>query len=402
MIEKEINLENDPFGFIKTSVGTLALRHLTLGIQGEMYEEFDDTLENISASKYLKTLIKYCCVKQEHKDSDKYSLTKNEISILTKDDFEKIAKYFIENNEYLNRESETKNVEEDGETLLTTEYGKVITPKKKDESYQDYLLRLTIKDHLKTTESFKNFQGSIASFSKNLQESLKGSIDLGRKLSESAHNIKGLNIPTFEPPKFPKNIKLSPKSLEEFKLSESSSLKTFKEFSAKLEQLIQISASSTEFMAKANENQIRIADEVKTSSDTSTSLSKTNINISYIVLGVAILSFIYSIYSINEANKSNAIFVKEIILELGTINKSVKDSQSDEFQEKLMEFKKELDSVKQTNKHLNSQSDELQKKLMEFKKELSSVKQINKHLKNEVEKLNLQIKSKTKTPPNNS
>jgi hypothetical protein len=363
MTEKEINLENEPFAFIKTSIGKLALRHITVGIKGEIFEEFDGKLENTSASKYIKTLVKYCCKKQENNDSDKYVLTENEIFNLTEDDFEKIAKIFIENNEYLNRESKVKNIKEGGKNLLINEYGKIIIQKKENESYQEYLLRLTIKDDLKITESFKNFQGSLSGFSKNLQESLKGSLELGRKLSESAKNIKNLNIPTFEQPKFNGTIKLSPKNVKDLKLTEKSSLKTYNEFSAKLEQLIKISASSTEFMAKANENQIRIANEIKTSSDTSTSLSEQNIKISYFVLAVTVLSFIYSIYSINEANKSNAVLVKEIILELDTINRSVKNNKSDLIEKKMTVFMKKLDSVKKTNIDLRKNIERLNLKI---------------------------------------
>jgi hypothetical protein len=373
MIKKKINLINEPFGFVNTSIGTLALKRITLGIRGEMYEEFDKKLKDTLPSEYIKILVKYCCVKQKDKESDEILLTKNEISKLTDDDFEKIAKYFIENNDYLNRESKTKNVEEEGEILLTTEYGDISTPKNKDESFQEYLLRLTVKDDLETSESFKKFQGNLASFSKNLQESIKGSLNLGKQLSESVYKIKNLNIPTFEPPIVPKTIKLSPKNLPDFKLSETSSLKTFKEFSSKLEQLIEISASSTEFMVEANKIQTRIADEVKISSDTSTSLSRKNINVSFIVLAVAVLSFFYSIYSINESNKSNAIFVKEIIHELDTINSSIKNNESYLVKEKLTEFKKDLDSIIQLNN--------------QFKKEII--------------KLKSQRKSKTKTAPNN-
>lgn len=356
MIKKEINLYNDPLGFINTSIGTLAIKHITFRIRAKMYEKLDMDLKDTLPSEYIKVLIKYCCVKKNDSENEKIPLIENEILKLTEEDFEKIAKYFIEKNEDLNRERKTITIEENGEKILKTEYGKINNPKKENESYQEYLLRLTIKENLEITESFKNIKETMSSFSKNLQNSIKGSLEFGKQLSESAHKIKSSNIPNL------KNVKLNTENLEEFELTENSSLKTFKEFSKKLEQLIEISANSAEFMVEANKIQTRIADEVKTSSDTSTPLSKKNIKISYVVLSVTLLSFIFSIYSINEANKSNVIFVKEIITKLDTINNSLKTKESNLINRKFTEINKELDSIKKMNSFLIKEISRLEPK----------------------------------------
>lgn len=357
MIKKKINLDNETIQLVNTSIGRLALKAITVGVNRKMNEELDKEIKDVLPSEYIKILVKYCCVKQEGKE---ILLTKNEISKLTEDDFEEIAESFINNNEYLNRESEIKNIFKEGEVFLTTVYGEINTPKKRGESYQEYLLRLTIKNDLETTKKFENFQGNLAGFSEKLQESIKCSLDLGRQLSESANKIKRLNTPSFESIKLDKPIKLNP---ENFELTETSTLKVFQEFSGKLEELIEISASSAQFIVEANKIHTRIADEIKASSDTSTSLSKKNINTSYIVLSVTILSFVYSIYSINESNKSNAIFVKDIILKLDTINTTLKNKESNLFKRELTEINKELDSIRQLSIFWKEEVDKLNIKM---------------------------------------
>jgi hypothetical protein len=344
---------------IKTSIGDIAIYGLTVGEEINIEEDLKSGIKDAGSDKYILAFTKYSCHKIESLDKTKFkpknsTLLDDELKQLTSDNLEEIAKEYLKHSEFLYKKSSLESKKnKKGDDRLTVEYGEVEIPKKDNESYREYLYNLKVKQVEKLEKSFEKSFGYLSSFSRQTQKKIQRTLTLGEHLSKSIKATQSLNIPKVLP------IISEPKpDLDNINLQmEENRLKSFKDLSEKMDELIQTNSESIQFMIEANKLQTRIADEIKGSSDTSSQLSKKNIYISLIVLLIGVLSFCYSIYSVYNSNISNDGYTKEIIKELKEINKNVRldDSFIKSTEEKMFIFSMQLDSTLNINHQLNEE-----------------------------------------------
>lgn len=363
-----------PYEIIDTSIGKLAIFDITLNEKTKIEDELNNNLQNSNGKEYLTALVKFACHKekaleQSQSKPPERTLSDEEIKNLDEKDFEQIAKIYIENNEYLNKESIQKTKkDEKGVNVNYTKYGAIVLPKKENENYQAYLLRLEIEYNNKISESFKKSFGNIASFSKGIQESIRNTISFGEQLNQSLKEAQAIRIPKVEPI-IPKSPMLDMEKLTA-QIAENRE-RPFKELAERLDQLINITTESTKFMIEANKLQTRIAEEIKGSSNTSTKLSKINILIALIVLLLSIMSFAFSIYTVRISNKSNNVNIERAIKGLNTINETIKTDKEhfDLVSKRLNTLEHKLDSIKNRNVEIEKELKQLKNNLENPKKQ---------------------------------
>jgi hypothetical protein len=352
-----------PNDIINSSIGRLAIFDITVSEKIKIEDELNNNLQDSNGKEYVSTLAKYACHKEDvlEKSQSKppeRTLTDEDIKSLNDNDLELISKIYIENNEYLYKESiqETKKGE-DGINVTSTKYGNVILPKKDTENYQEYLLRIEIEYNKKVSESIKKSFGNLTSFSKGIQDSLKNTISLGEQLNKSLNIAQPYRFPKIEPIVPSSNIDFGSLSKQIAKNKN----KPVKEIAKHLDQLVVINSDSTRFMIEANKLQTRIAEEIKESSDSSTKLSKISILIGAVVLILTVLSFAYSIYSVRISNKSNNLNIERAIKELESINEAVKANNGNEekFNDRLIILENQIDSLSSRNKELENKLNQM-------------------------------------------
>jgi archaellum component FlaC len=247
---------------------------------------------------------------------------------------------------------ETKKGEK-GIDVTSIKYGEVILPKNDKESYQEYLLRLEITYNKKISESFKNSFGNLTSFSKGIQASLRNTISIGEQLNKSLKMAQSYRMPKVEPTIPTSNIDFGDLSKQ---IAENKN-RPFKELAERLDQLVEINSNSTQFMMEANKLQLRIAEEIKESNNSSTKLSKINILIALVVLVVSMLSFTFSIYTVHISNKTNNLNIERAINGLNTINETIKADKDNSAQvsKQLNALEYQLDSVSNRNAEIEKE-----------------------------------------------
>ena len=171
-------------------------------------------------------------------------------------------------------------------------YGETEYPKNENETYKQYLLRLSIiKDEelgKGIAKTISSIMPEIKSFSNALGNSIKDTLSWGESLNKTmesirpidrGHTVKGI-VSQIEATPI-----LSKDDLSDIgRLQEQIRLRPFNEIENRLDQLINTSAQAAEFMIKANEIQTRIAGEIKYSSDETTKYSKRNIFLTVVVI----------------------------------------------------------------------------------------------------------------------
>jgi hypothetical protein len=342
---------------IETSIGEIVIFNLSVGDSNNINEDLN---EDSDVNEYIRVFVKYTCFKKNDLESHILKpkeplLTEEDIDKLSDVDFENIAKTYIEGNVYLFRKTILDTQKSDKSfQILSIKYGDIEYPKLKNESYQEYLLRLQINQRNKLKKSFEKSYGDLSKFSLNLQKNIFGTFSMGEKLSESLNISKHITTPIVKPI----TSRISGDDLKKIaEQIDDNKSKPFKDFSSKLDKLVDVTAESIQFMIEANALQTRIAEEIKGSSDSSTKFSKRNIWISGIVLLISTLSFGYSIYTVRESNKSNARYIKEITNGLDSINETCKSNGANAnlTDKKVDVLTKEINSLQIDNAKLNQE-----------------------------------------------
>jgi hypothetical protein len=284
----------ESYGCIHTLIGNLCIFGLSVRGQMELHEELGKPISECNPADFVRKLARHI-LKQSLEDGRYEPLTDADISSLTEDDLEAIAKLYVEHNEHLFKKSIWKTEQNDkGETVHYIEYGEIKYPRGENESHTQYLARLSVKEEEELIQQMEEtFQG-LKSFSDRLEDNIKSTLSWGDSLRKTVANIRAQPA-LIEPitPRFP-----------EIDLSEiqDGRLESFNELTKQLDRLIDVSAQTAEFTIKANEIQTRIATEIKSSSDQATTLSKKNIIIALIVLILTIINLAVFSYSILRSN----------------------------------------------------------------------------------------------------
>ncbi len=344
------------YQIIESKIGNLAVFRSTLRDRINIEEELGTDFEKIDTEKYIKTLIKFICHKEETlKDTDKpkeVSLTKSEIEKLSNEDIEAIAKNYVNSNEYLFREriSDSKKTKE-GDNIISSKLGDIEFPKKENETYVDYLFRLEIEQNKKIKQAFENSFGKISSFSKSIQDSIRATASLGESFKNSINAIQFPKISNIEPV-IPKYLKVDVSSISK-RISEMEQ-QPMRVVSTGIDELIEINAKSLEFLTETNRTQTLIANEIKASSITSSKLTRWNIVISIVVLLISLSALVISIRSNKQTDTNNSNYVKTIVNGIEKINKNTEDINKNTSQQRseIMHLTSEIDSLKKENQNL--------------------------------------------------
>jgi uncharacterized coiled-coil protein SlyX len=273
---------------------------MTGGGQNELYFKLGREITEYEPIDFVRKFIRYTCflktsLREGKYRPDKPLLTENEISRLSVDDIEAIAKLYVENNEYLLRESTWKTEKDDkNQAIGYVEYGEVKYPRKDEETYAEYLTRLCINEQKTIKEQMKQAFAVVNSFSRGLENQIKNTWSLGSSLRQTMKNIRA---PQSEKPIRPE--------FQETDLSEIERFDPSYEVRERLDKLIEASAQAVEFIIRANEIQTRIAAEIKSSSDNTTKLSKKNIALSGVVILLTIINL--SIFAWSTLHGNNIV-----------------------------------------------------------------------------------------------
>jgi len=289
-------LNNEPYACIPTAIGELCIFSITVGSQIELHKDIAKPIDDCEPTEFVRQLSRHICFPKESLREHKYKpdkplLSATDVSSLTEEDLEAISKIYVENNEYLSKKLILKTRQnEKGETITHGEYGEIEYPKDKNETFTKYLTRLSAKHDEKQRKQMEEMFGSISglgSFSRTLGDSIKNTLSWGNSLSKAMESIRPIRdsalLRNVEPSIPPINW------AEMEKIREEKRLRPFNELASQLDELIDVSAQSAEFLIEANKIQTGIAGEIKSSGDETTRFAKKNVNLSIVVIVLTVL-----------------------------------------------------------------------------------------------------------------
>jgi len=198
---------------------------------------------------------------------------------------------------------------EKGNSVLYQELRGVIHPRNDDETYVNYLLRLSIIEEnnqreqlVKLTEPY----GAITGFSNTLTESIKNSLLMGDSLKK--------RMEAFRPSGFSNTWPVEPRFEKSafsniFAQQEKNRLAPFNNLAGKLDEVIDSSVQVAKFIVETNKIQAGIAKELKDSGDNTIRFSKINIAISCFIIFLTICS-LYMAYSASKNDNEQKIATK--------------------------------------------------------------------------------------------
>lgn len=276
---------SEPLALQNTSIGQLAIFKLNIRSMIKLSNTLGDETSKIKPIDYVRSLITFVCYPMESLIDGKTRpnepvLSLRDVQKLRDGELEEFAKLYVQNNEYLFKDSSTST---------DTAY-----PRNKDEFYVDYLHRLTVLQEKKLSATvgdvlkpFKNFSNDLAA---KMVQNVKAGEQLRRAILGLQDNQQLAQVRSL-PLELPK-IDYSELS----RLEEKRRRAPFEELGVKLDLLIETSNKSVEFIIEANKVQTQIAAELKGASDTGRHYSVVNIALSIAVIILAGISIFTSIY----------------------------------------------------------------------------------------------------------
>ncbi len=368
------NLKQEPHGCITTAIGEICVFCITGGGEEKLYKELGKSISECEPMDFVKKFIRHICFPKSSLKEGKYKpekplLTNEDISSLTKDDIEAIAKLYVEKSEYLFKKLVWKTkTDDEGKLVQYSEYGEIEYPQNQNENYVQYLTRLYIKEEEKRKKQMETILSKIKVFSNPLENSIKSMLALGESLKKTVESVQPVHAIPMKPvePKFPKI---------DFAAIEESRLRPFNELSERLDQLIGVSAQGIEFMAEANKIQTSIATEIKSSGDETKKFSEKNICLTCVVIGLTIINlavFGYSIWrSNNDGDKQRVEIQKNVNLLAGKLtdinnsivmNESLK-TENESLKKQISEQAKSIDEMKNLIRRQDKELEDIEKKI---------------------------------------
>ncbi|MFW8591042.1 hypothetical protein ACOI22_09595 [Glaciecola sp. 2405UD65-10] len=391
-------LKQKAYACIETSIGELCVFGINVKGQTELRKNLDSTLEDCISADFIRNLCVYICfpkasLKDKKYKPDKPILTNEDVSKLTEDELEKIAGIYIHNNEYLFKKLEfTKKKNEKGEIVNHGEYNEIEHPRNEQETNISYLYRLSILEkekHKKQMEDMLKSVSGIGGFSSNLTDSIKNTFTMGDSLSKAMESIRPISMPELRP------IEREPSNIDYAKIErgkEERRLQPFNELSNRLDQLIESSIQTSEFMIEANKIQTRIASEIKESGDQTDKHSRKNILLSGIVIVLTVIGLSLTAFVFISGNKFNEYqqenlesSAKEIVSSLSDINANLANEGS--------KSQNTLDLISRKLIEIDSQKKLYEQLLAQHKSLIESLESANSEQKVQIIELQGRIKS---------
>jgi len=369
-----LNLKQELHGCITTAIGEICVFGITCGGEEQLYKDLGKPISECEPTDFIRKLVRHICffepsLKEGKYKPDKPLLTNDDISSLTNDDMEAIAKLYVENSEYLFKKLMWKTKKDnEGKAVQHSEYGEIEYPQNQDETYTQYLTRLYIKKEEKRKKQMEKMLRGFQAFSSPLENSIKNTLAWGDYLNrtmESMQTVQPLSLRVVEP----KVPEIDWKKIEE------KNLKPFKELSNRLDKLIDASVQTTKFMVKTNEIQTEIAAEIKLSGDDTRKFSKKNIGLTCVVIFLTIINLMVFVYSVWRSNndghaqwletQKNVNLIVEKLTDINNsivMNKSLR-TENENLKRQTSEQAKIVDEMKNLIQRQDRKLQDIEKKL---------------------------------------
>lgn len=357
-------LKNEPYGCIQTAIGELCIFGLTVGNSRELDKSLGKPLDKCEPIEYARHLCIYICYPKASLHEGKYKpdkpiLSPTDISSLTDADLEAIARFYIEYNEHLfKKDTVGSETNDKGEQILIIGYGDVEYPINEGESYKQYLLRLALQHNEKQKKQFEKSYGTFKNFSSDLETNIKKSLAWGADLKSTIANYRSFGFSNVDrqPSISDTFFEIERRKHENERAKEERQLQPIKDLSKRLDNLIDVSTQSTEFLVEANKLQSQIAGEIKASGADNNDIAKHNAKLSYIVISLTILIPLITFF----LNNADSVMQRRLV-----------EKHVDLLSNKLTDINT---SIVDQNKVLKAENDRLNKIISNQNKEIHRMK----------------------------
>lgn len=326
------------FTNIQTSIGDLYLFEVRVKELVGIEKKLDSKLEELGSENFFRlylpffAYLKQDLLGEELTRPEEYTLKAEEVDMLSKNELEEIAKLFIEKHSFFYKDlksSSSKNDEGEPVIFFKEEVDESLL-KHDNESYIEYIYRLVLERHKKDRERVKKM---FSSFSLGLSSDILKTIGMGESL-KSSFDVNSLeksissNYGTWRKeeldrfPTFDYDIGQQIRDQEERRLA------PFEDLSSKIDLMIEAEKQTVSFMSNVYKTQVKIANELKTSSDSANENSKLNIKLTKWVLWLTAFAVFISaaslIYTIWFDNSSQTLVGASENIKSSTIETNLK------------------------------------------------------------------------------
>lgn len=306
MVDLADLLKQKPVGSIESSLGKLWIFSCSMKDQRELDKKLSQKLEKTVPEDFVRAFVQFVCfpegsLKEGQFKPESPILSDSELLKLTEEDLEEFAQVYVKNNRYLFREREYERTKDsDGTIGVRPQEGKIEHPRDAEESFVDYLHRLTLIERERQREQAEKLMNSFTGFSSGLAESLRKNLAHGDALRRAAGHLR--------PELTDHNFVVEPKVqsvdwAELHRNAEEARLAPFRDLAERLDQLVESSAQASEFMVEANELQAQIAEEIKRSGDSASSFSKITLWLSVVIIILTVVGLGATAYSLYEGSR---------------------------------------------------------------------------------------------------
>lgn len=326
--------KQEPVGSIESSLGKLWIFCCSMKDQSELDEKLPQNLEKSAPEQFVRAFAQFVCFPEGSLKEGKFKpdspvLPDSGLVRLTPEDLEAFARIYVENNQYLFRKREydrTKN--SDGMAVIRPHEGEVEHPRAKEESYVDYLYRLTLLEHERQRKQSEKLRKSFSSFSGGLADSIRKNLAHGDALRRAVGNLR--------PELMDQSFAVEPRapSIDWGQLhqnAEEARLAPFRDLAERIDQLVDSSAQASEFMVEANELHARVADEIKRSGDSASSYSKKTLALSVMIIVLSVIGLGATAFSLYEGaqqgklrNEFNESALQEVSGNLNSVSDGIR------------------------------------------------------------------------------
>jgi hypothetical protein len=369
-------IKHHPIGETETTLGKLYIYSMTVGAQKELTSALGKEIGKSESVEFMREFIKFICypehsVGEENLKPEKVVLNQNDAERLSEKDLENIAKEYLAANDYLYRESTTKQSPDDatGGTRLSIEKGDIKYPQKEGETNVAYLHRLCGLEEQRREEDAIRFSNKFKHFSDQLGNDIRQTLSMGETLRGTLGTVKPIAVA------IPSYKSAMPDIAELARQKEERQLRPLRDLAVKMDKLIEQYSLSTEFMIQNNRVQTEIAEELKESGDKTSGFSTKNIFLTKIVIAITVVSvlipiivFIVSRYDSTEQTRQTNEHVTNITTAISNLSKPEKSPVNIE----NIRLNKILEELRLQRRQSSKRIEALEKQVRELEKQKST------------------------------
>lgn len=300
-----------PLGYVPSPLGELAVFNISHGEMEAVRSQHGLSVKSATPTEIVRRLLPFIlhkrdALKDDGAKPDAPTLSDDEVRALPDEVVEAALELFIEPQEHLYKRltSEVKTNDK-GERVTSLSYTDVKHPKRENETNVQYLHRLLVLDEEELRRQAAKIVGA-AHFSASLNESIRNTLQLGDSISKT---LDAMRLPKlfdapdslpaaklqdfgkmFEPPLTAVPPIQPVPSIDHAAITSSAEEARWAPVNAvneRLDNLVELTAQSSQFMVQMNETQTRIASEIKASGEEASRTGTTSLEIANASLAIA-------------------------------------------------------------------------------------------------------------------